>query len=157
MINGFIKIKRTLWFKLHWRVGVVAALFLTLLAVTGIVLNHARALGLDHIYLDAPWILQAYNMEMPEGYIKSIEETSSSIVVQTADGSLVLGRDVEDVEAAVAVQYRGEGVTLEKLLLDIHTGAIVGLPGKILSDLTALALLFLTGTGLYNLWRRKRG
>ena len=115
----FLKIKRTIWFMLHWRVGLVASLFLLILAITGILLNHSRAMGLHHIFLDHPIILSAYNMN-------------------------------------VSKELRGEGINLEKLILDIHTGKLFGIPGTIISDLTALAIIFLTGTGIYNLWKRKR-
>ena len=114
-----LKIKRTLMFRLHWRVGIVAALFLLCLAVTGILLNHSRALGLHHVFLDNPIILSAYNMN-------------------------------------VAEELRGRGISLEKFILDLHTGNLFGLSGKIISDIAALALIFLTLSGLYNLWTRKR-
>ena len=114
-----LKIKRTLMFRLHWRVGVVAALFLLCLAVTGILLNHSRTLGLHHVFLDNPIILSAYNMN-------------------------------------VAEELRGRGISLEKFILDLHTGNLFGLSGKIISDIAALALIFLTLSGLYNLWMRKK-
>lgn len=115
-----IKIKRTLWFMLHWRVGLVASLFILIIAITGILLNHSRAMGLHHIFLDHPLILSAYNMNVNE-------------------------------------ELRGDGINLEKFILDLHTGKLFGIPGTLISDLAALALIFLTGSGLYNLWRRKKG
>ena len=114
-----IKIKRTLMFRLHWRIGVLSAFFLLWLAITGILLNHSRMLGLHHIFLDNPMILWAYNMDVDE-------------------------------------ELRGRGVNLEKFILDLHTGNLFGLSGKVISDLAALALIFVTLTGLYNLWMRKR-
>ena len=116
-----IKIKRTLWFMLHWRIGLAAAVFILIIAITGILLNHSRAMGLHHISLDHPLILSAYNMDVP------------------------------------AELRGGEGVSLEKIILDLHTGKLFGIPGTIISDMAALALIFLTGSGLYNLWRRKKG
>jgi len=48
-----------LW-RWHRRVGVLAAVFVLLLAITGIVLNHAAELHLDRRFVDAPWLLRAY-------------------------------------------------------------------------------------------------
>lgn len=45
--------------------------------------------------------------------------------------------------------YRGEGITWGRVLLDIHTGRFFGSAGKWLVDITALALVLLTITGVY--------
>ena len=115
-----IKIPRTLMFRLHWRIGLAAAFFILWLAITGILLNHSRDMGLHHVFLDHPLILEAYNMNVSE-------------------------------------ELRGEGINLEKFILDLHTGNFFGLSGKLLSDLAAIAMIFVTLSGAYNLWRRKGG
>ncbi len=122
-----LKVNRAFLLRWHWRIGLSAAFFLFVIALTGLALNHARALGLHHIYLDAEWILTAYNMDLPP-----------------------------DIPPEMAEEYRGKGITLEKFMLDLHTGAIIGLPGKLLSDLTALAILILSASGVYNWWKRKK-
>ena len=114
-----IKIPRTLMFRLHWRVGLIAVFFIIWLAVTGLLLNHSRTFGLDHIFLDHPVILSAYNMNVEE-------------------------------------ELRGRGINLEKFILDLHTGNFFGIPGKFISDLAAIALIFLALSGLYSLWMRKK-
>jgi len=48
-----------LW-RWHRRLGVVAAVFALLLAVTGIVLNHSSELGLDRRFVDWLWLHSAY-------------------------------------------------------------------------------------------------
>lgn len=151
-----IRIKRTLMFKLHWRVGLIAAFFIIWLSVTGILLNHSRSLGLHENYTENPVILSVYNMSIPDGYIKDIIKQEGQVIVQTQDDTLTLSEG-DNVEQAVARSYRGEGVNMEKIILDLHTGKLFGLPGTLISDLAALALLFLTFSGLYNLWRRKKG
>jgi uncharacterized iron-regulated membrane protein len=110
---------RAFLFRWHWRIGLVAAFFVLWLAITGLLLNHSRLLGLHHIFLDNSLILSAYNMDYSE-------------------------------------ELRGKGINLEKLVLDLHTGNIFGLPGKALSDISAIAIIFLTLSGLYNIWARKR-
>jgi hypothetical protein len=46
----------------HWhrRVGVLAAFFVLVLVITGIVLNHSTTMGLDRRFVDWPWLSQAY-------------------------------------------------------------------------------------------------
>ncbi len=46
----------------HWhrRVGVLAAFFVLVLVITGVVLNHSSALRLDRNFVDWPWLSQAY-------------------------------------------------------------------------------------------------
>jgi hypothetical protein len=49
--------------------------------------------------------------------------------------------------------FRGDGISLWRVVLDIHSGAFFGRLGVFLADLTALALILLTLTGLYNWWK----
>ena len=114
-----IKIPRTMMFRLHWRIGLFAAFFILWLAITGILLNHSRALGFHHIFFDHPIILSAYNMNVSE-------------------------------------ELRGKGINLERLILDLHTGSLFGFSGKLISDLAAIAMIFVTLSGVYNLWMRER-
>jgi hypothetical protein len=48
-----------LW-RWHRRLGLLAAVFVLVLAVTGILLNHSPGLGLDRRFVDSPWLRQAY-------------------------------------------------------------------------------------------------
>ena len=56
---------------------------------------------------------------------------------------------------AVTRQYRGDGLSLERLLLDIHSGRIFGPIGLFVYDVLALVLGFLAISGLV-LWIRGR-
>ena len=49
--------------------------------------------------------------------------------------------------------YRGTGLTLERVLLDIHAGRIPGATGVFLVDAAALLFLVLAISGLW-LWAR---
>lgn len=53
-----------------------------------------------------------------------------------------------DEIAALARAYRGRGVTVERVLLDLHSGRIFGLVGKILVDFIAVVLIILSVSGL---------
>lgn len=44
--------------------------------------------------------------------------------------------------------YRGRGVTLERVITDLHSGRIVGITGTLLMDVVAAILIFLSLTGL---------
>lgn len=61
----------------------------------------------------------------------------------------------EAFEKAIARQYRGEGLSLERVLLDLHSGRIFGNIGIIIYDLLAIAIGFLSISGLV-LWFRGR-
>lgn len=47
---------------LHRKIGAIIALFVLLLSVTGIMLNHSSDLALDDRYLTWDWLLQHYNI-----------------------------------------------------------------------------------------------
>ena len=47
----------------HRRLGMLTALLLIMLSVTGILLNHTHDLQLDKRYLQWPWLLAHYNIE----------------------------------------------------------------------------------------------
>lgn len=145
---------RSFWLKWHWRVGIVAIVFLVILSVTGLVLNHSRALGLNNIMIEAPWALKAYNMELPDDYIRDTHEQGDQIIVDTEDGTLAFHVDTPDIPKAVEREFRGEGVSLERIILDAHSGKLIGISGTLITDLSALAILFLCASGFYN-WRKR--
>ena len=60
------------------------------------------------------------------------------------------------VQKAILQQYRGKGLSLERLLLDAHSGRIFGPAGVIIYDLLALALGSLALSGLVLWWRVRR-
>ena len=56
---------------------------------------------------------------------------------------------------AITRQYRGDGLSLERVLLDLHSGRIFGPIGILVYDLLALAVGFLAVSGLI-FWLRSR-
>jgi PepSY-associated TM region len=50
--------------------------------------------------------------------------------------------------------YRGRELTLERVILDLHTGRIFGTVGVTVVNLSALAMIFLAGSGAVTWWRR---
>ncbi len=59
----------------------------------------------------------------------------------------------KEFESKIFENFRGDGISLWRVVLDIHSGAFFGRIGVLLADLTALALILLTLTGLYNWWK----
>jgi hypothetical protein len=59
------------------------------------------------------------------------------------------------LEETITRHYRGDGPSLERLLLDLHSGRIFGTIGALIYDLLALAIGFLAISGLL-LWVRGR-
>ena len=58
--------RRRPWFRsLHRWLGGIAALFVLLLSVTGIMLNHGHRLGIDQEYIDPGWLTSLYGIEAP--------------------------------------------------------------------------------------------
>lgn len=52
--------------------------------------------------------------------------------------------------------YRGNGLSLERILLDVHSGRILGHWGVWLIDAVAVVFLLLATTGIW-MWARRRG
>ncbi|MDX2479269.1 MAG: PepSY-associated TM helix domain-containing protein [Desulfuromusa sp.] len=61
----------------------------------------------------------------------------------------------ETMQQAITRVYRGKGLSLERVLLDLHSGRIFGTAGVLVYDLLALGLGFLSISGLV-LWFRSR-
>jgi hypothetical protein len=63
------RVKLRSFYVWHRYIGVSAALFVLILAVTGIALNHTENLELDSRYMRAEWLLDWYGMPLPERVI----------------------------------------------------------------------------------------
>lgn len=230
----------------HRRIGVVAALFVILLAFTGFALNHAAALQLDRLVIRSPTVLGWYGIALPEtiagfrvserwisrvgervflddrplaecrgelvGAVALGEEQAAvcagelllfdgeGLLLDRIDatyrlpvpvaaagldgGRLVLrasgqvftvaleapefrprGDDAgvrwsrpeslpEQLVAALAPFAGGDDITLERLVLDLHSGRLFGIRGVWLMDAVAVALVLLALSGLMA-WRRE--
>ena len=53
-----------------------------------------------------------------------------------------------DEMVVLATAYRGRGVTVERVLLDLHSGRFFGLVGKLFVDIVAVILIVLSLSGL---------
>ncbi|MGH8613777.1 MAG: PepSY domain-containing protein [Gammaproteobacteria bacterium] len=225
----------------HRTVGVVSALFVALLAVTGLLLNHSPGLQLSKRYVQIPLLLDLYHIELPEEtlsfqvddawvsqvgarlYLNSIQvadfadrligtaKLDNTIIIGvphqllflnteghlveklgdadgvpagmrrlgvTASGELAIeaahGTYIADLERLawrhtdaaaanwsqaaplppafrerLARAYRGAGLPLERVLLDVHSGRFLGTWGVYLVDAMAVLFLVLAASGFW--------
>ncbi|RCU45447.1 hypothetical protein DU002_15425 [Corallincola holothuriorum] len=233
---------------LHWwhrKLGLAAALFIFLLSLTGIALNHTDGLKLSQHNLDWPWLLRWYGIESPQPqaypvagdwlivqgqqlYLNEqpliavdgdvvgalvwqtmlLVATDKQLLLLTEEGELAekvsaelgwpqgvtamgldeqlvptirieqqLAQADEDLLAwhpvtqaevnwsspaaipedlAQALPAHG-AVDLERVLLDLHSGRIVGVSGPWLMDMAAVAMMLLAASGIWMWAMRRRG
>ncbi len=70
----------------HRWVGLAAAVFVMLLAVTGLLLNHSARLGLNDVNVQIPYLLNKYNMLSSDSIESAATRDGSTI--STLDGNL---------------------------------------------------------------------
>ena len=61
-----------------------------------------------------------------------------------------------DLRDRIVRAYRGDGLSAYRLILDMHSGRFFGALGIGIVDLSAVAMGFLTLTGVYHVYRRRR-
>ena len=126
----------------HRYIGLAAALFVVVLAATGLLLNHSGELGLDSIKVSSPALLDWYGVHAPDTVISY---RAGPLTVTDAAGRIYLDQGVlPNVEGplAGAVEYAGLVVvaTGNQLLLLTPAGELVerldnasGVPADILA------------------------
>jgi hypothetical protein len=232
----------------HRYIGLVSALFVIVLALTGLLLNHTHDLKLDSRYVSNPELLDWYGIHAPDGIvayrtatltladldgqlyinqspltgvngrldgavdfqdmtivalanqlllltprgelierldgasgvpagIESIGVSADhSLTVRTANGDFRTNAELLQWRPATAGQpvdwsvaseltaserraldqaWRGTGLSVERVLQDLHSGRILGRGGEYLVDGVALLFLVLAGSGTW-LWGRRR-
>lgn len=197
----------------HRRVGVLSALFVVILSVTGILLNHTASLGLDEKALRSVTVLKWYGVNLPDrlggirlgndwlvslsgrvffnqyylgdcegrllaaGFFR--EELAiiceEKVLLASKTGQLIeqLGkgneyREISEQLPAANSAFEevpgvlqesllsfaaGNEITLERLLLDIHSGRILGPWGVLLMDFMATLFVILALSGIFIWWR----
>lgn len=230
----------------HRYVGLVAALFVLVLAGSGILLNHTETLRLTDRTVQSPWLLDWYGIQAPEdiaayrvggmwisqwggqrlfvdtrpidtpaqplvgaiamdGFLalglrgeivlltdegelverlgdtegvpaglKRIGRANGRLVAEGAHGTYTADAELlgwkpgappevqwaaaaplpESLRSELARRYRGAGLPLERVLLDLHSGRFLGTAGVYLMDAAALLMSFLAATGVW-MWLRQ--
>jgi hypothetical protein len=227
--------------------GLISALFLVVLSITGLALNHTERLGMDEIQIRNSFILSRYGMaggseiaayriqesntlahldgqlfynsepltsaEAPLGIVEgtqiTVVATALQLIYLTPSGEIIekLGHSqlpyqeltavgqttdqrpvliaqegswtpdadwlefdsyqasykvtpLEEIELspiqtdAILEAFQGGGVSLYRVMLDLHAGRLFGWGGRTLMDLTAVAILLLVTSGIGG-WLRK--
>ncbi len=80
-----------------------------------------------------------------------LESPSTSSNIKWSTESIIN----EPLKAKLAKAYRGKGLSLERVLLDLHSGRILGSWGVYLVDAAALLFLILAITGVW-MWSKTR-
>ena len=232
--------------KWHRRFGIISALFVVLLVVTGLILNHTDLLKLDRIFVRNNLLLDLYNIhpseepygfeldmnwiskvgeriyfdnnEIAEGATKlvgavSVNETvivavdnrilllnkggkiierlgssegvpsgmkaigitdTNELAVRGSHGDYIVNTDTLNWHKEKTVNaywskpapvpkslyeqllhmYRGKGLSLERVMLDLHSGRILGGWGVYLVDTAAFLFLLLAITGIWMWFKR---
>ena len=241
-----VKLLRSLYIW-HRYMGIFAALFVIVLTITGLALNHTDELGLDSSTVQSDTLLDWYGIHAPEiktGYragahhvtevgdhvywdtaeipgvyspLIGVVENSGLMIIAveghlllfTADGELIeqLGsaagvpagmraigltangnlairaahgyyqtsadflewNETDDLDAvwahseepslqlkqAIQASWRGSGLPMERVMLDLHSGRILGSWGVYLVDAAAILFLMLAVSGVW-LWSKRR-
>jgi len=231
----------------HRYIGLGAALFVVILSVSGLALNHTESLGMDSRHVQSEVLLNWYGIHAPdklgsysansvlfteinnrvfrdaeilhevktpligaiayqdfiviaagdhltllsqEGQLiehigsaggvpagmKAIGTTTDgAIAIKAAHGyyltdeSFLEWMETDSVDATWSVKsdtppaltralqaaYRGNGLPLERVILDLHSGRILGNAGVLLVDAAAILFLILAASGIW-LWSRRR-
>ena len=229
---------------LHRYVGLGICIFLVHLAITGIFLNHSIGLRLDKTFITWPWLLNQYNLTVPEpaniftigknnfstidgevffndkpiflaeedllgvsqnqdtfilassstitmisndGYIinkenvlpftvKNIGIFGDEIVINDSEDKIWSSESINGVweltenrtvqwsmegsitpinHEKIRKYFVGDGISLEQVILDFHSGAIFQKAGKLFFDIISILLIILSFTGIW-LWTIKR-
>ena len=160
------------WWMFNWwlhRVGgLAAAIYLVILAGTGILLNHKHELGLmvePVRELDAELVARSTPSRLPAIIHAAVEALTpqypgtTSTDVAFVDYRPLRGyakvRFKQDEMEVIVEAYEGRILSIaprrDKWIEDLHSGLLFGAYGPLLSDVTSLLLIVLTVNGLY-LW-----
>jgi len=101
-------------------------------------------------------------------YRRPVIETSDPLYYMAdehiLDWDVIINEDIawadkttlNDTKMTVLLEsFRGRGLTQERVLLDLHSGRIFGEYGTYVMDAAAVALLWLSCSGLWVWWRRR--
>ncbi|MBK1876282.1 PepSY-associated TM helix domain-containing protein [Pelagicoccus mobilis] len=90
-------------------------------------------------------------LETSEGFFRADADLLSWEKLETplAPSFINASEAAPDLEAALVASFRGEGISWNRVILDIHSGNFFGPIGKWIVDFSALCLIFLTLTGVW--------
>jgi len=102
-------------------------------------------------------------------YLRPVIETSDPLYYMAdehiIDWDVITNEDIAWSETvnldpaqrqALLLEFRGKGLSMERVMLDLHSGRIFGSYGIYVMDAAALALLWLSLSGLWVWWSRRQ-
>lgn len=102
-------------------------------------------------------------------YLRPVIETAEPMYYMAdehiIDWDIISNEDISWSEPAIIDQaqrdallqaFRGKGLSMERVMLDVHSGRIFGSFGVYVMDAAAIALLWLSFSGLWVWWRRRQ-
>ena len=147
--------------------------------VGGVILEDLTIIGTKNslsLYMKDGSLVETLDSSALPGEITAVGQSETdNILIETSHGNymadddfiswkettdslnLPSGRTVkapEQITENILQDYKGQGVTLSRLILDLHSGNIMGSFGSYIMDLAAISLIFLGITGFM---KRKRG
>ena len=134
----------------HWLSLVGESLYIDGEILTNLDANKVRAIYSDG---DAIWLkheeetLRIDSAALAATIFPALPAAAEKLEISTPPAPLA--------EAMDAVHARN-GLPLERILLDLHTGRFFGSTGAWIMDAAAIALLYLTLSGIYNFFHRPR-
>jgi hypothetical protein len=194
-------------YKLHHKIGLIFSIFIILLAITGILLNHPETFNLNKVKIKSSLLADLYGIkpkitsfkleddyistagnklymnETPldfslEGKLHSIAPLENNILLLVDPYLITINQsgEVLNIEESgenkfpwvmrqtklpksiadkITADFASDVITLERLIIDIHSGRIIGIPAVLFNDLVALMMIFLAVTGFLT-WSRRR-
>lgn len=120
--------------RLHFWSGLLSALVVVLLTITGVLLNHSQELGLDRRFVQSDLLLRWYGVDIPTSMRRFV--VGSAALIQAEEQVFLAGQRVAGIEAHLtgAVGIGGLMVLAggNRLILLTSTGELIeqiALPG----------------------------
>ena len=187
-------------FRWHRRIGITSAVFVLVLAVSGILLLLSGPLSLDTTNLRGAWVSKVYNL-IPKSQILGVDMGNGNWVV-SVDGLVYVGEKLpvsissplltvdaqgefialysenetifvmtdgqiverqaragelsgaklipvpQHIELQILKRYSGQGMPASRVILDIHTGRVLGKFGPWVMGLASALLIALSLSGI---------
>ena len=113
----------------HRRLGVLCSLFIIIITLTGVAINHSQSLSLAKTPVTQNWILDHYNIAFPERVYASSQSSESLIFsgnLLWLNKNLILEADLPIINAMI-LNTNIIAVTAEQLYLLNHLGQVIEL------------------------------
>lgn len=112
---------------LHRRMGLISALFVLLLSITGLLLHYTNALGLDQAAVGSPLLLNWYGIEAPQPEIAF--EADNKLVVQIERTLFLAERplagEYSELVGIASAPFGFVIATADELLLTTEAGELI--------------------------------